>query len=129
MARLPLLISRFTGAAGRFGGLAGQILEDRLALLSLELREAKIRLVQAWLLACIGVVFTMVGLLLLVLVGVYILPPEWRIYGLVAAAAASLLAGVVIFIALGRHLGQKPLAFDQSLTELKKDMKCFSIRN
>jgi uncharacterized membrane protein YqjE len=109
--------------------LAGQILEDRLALLSLELREAKIRLVQAWLLACIGVVFTMVGLLLLVLVGVYILPPEWRIYGLVAAAAASLLAGVVIFIALGRHLGQKPLAFDQSLTELKKDMKCFSIRN
>lgn len=129
MTRLPRIISRFTGAAGRFGGLAGQILEDRLELLALELREAKIRLVQAWLLACMGVVFSMAGLLLLVLAGVYILPPEWRFYGLLAAAAASLLAGVVLFIALNRHLGQKLLAFDQSLAELKKDIKCFSIRN
>lgn len=129
MTRLPLIISRFTGAAGRFSGLAGQILEDRLELLALELREAKIRLVQAWILACLGVVFSMVGLLLLVLAGVYILPAEWRIYGLVAAATVSLLAGVVLFIALSRHLGQKPLAFDQSLAELKKDITCFSIKN
>ena len=129
MTRLPRIFSRFTGAAGRFSGLAGQILEDRLELLSLELREAKIRLVQAWLLACVGVVFSMVGLLLLIVAGVYILPPEWRIYGLLAAAAASLLAGVVLFIALNRYLGQQPLAFDQSLAELKKDITCFSIRN
>jgi uncharacterized membrane protein YqjE len=128
MTRLPLIISSVTRAAGRFSGLAGQILEDRLELLALELREAKIRLVQAWLLACSGVVFSMVGLLLLVQAGVDILPAKWRIYGLVAAAVASLLAGVVIFIALSRHLGQKPLAFDQSLAELKKDMTCFSSR-
>ena len=120
MARLPLIISRFTGAGGRFSGLAGQILEDRLKLLALELREAKIRLVQAWLLACTGVVFSMVGLLLLVQAGVDILPPKWKIYGLVAAAVASLLAGVVIFIALSRHLGQKPLAFDQSIAEINR---------
>jgi uncharacterized membrane protein YqjE len=129
MARLPLIISSFTRSAGRLSGLAGQILEDRLGLLALELREAKIRLVQAWLLACLGVVFAMVGLLLLVLAGVYILPLEWRIYGLVAAAVASLLAGVILFIALSRHLGQKPLAFNQSLAELKKDITCFSIKN
>ena len=129
MTRLPLTISRFTGAAGRFSGLAGQILEDRLELLALELRETKIRLVQAWLLACMGVVFSIAGLLLLVLAAVYILPPEWNIYGLVAAAFASLLAGVVLFIVLNRHLGQNPLAFGQSLAELKKDLKCFSIMN
>ena len=129
MTRLPLIISRFTGVAGRFGGLAGQILEERLTLLALELREAKIHLVQAWLLACLGVVFSMTGLLFLVSAGVYILPAEWRIYGLVAAAAISLLAGVMIFIALSRLLGQKPLAFDQSLAELKKDLACFSIRS
>ncbi|WP_163339807.1 phage holin family protein [Desulfopila sp. IMCC35008] len=129
MSRLPMIISRMTGAAGRVSGLAGQILEDRLELLALELREAKIRLVQAWLLACIGVVFSMLGLLLLVLAGVYILPPEWKIYGLVTAAATSLLAGVITFIALSRHLGQKPLAFEQSLAELKKDLTCFSTKN
>ena len=125
MNRLPLIISGFTGAAGRLSGVAAQILEDRLELLALEVREAKIRLVQALLLACIGVVFSMVGLLLLVLAGVYILPSEWRIYGLVAAAAAGILAGVIVFFLLSRHLGRKPLAFDQSIAELKKDMKCF----
>ena len=125
MNRLPLIISGFTGAAGRLSGVAAQILEDRLELLALEVREAKIRLVQALLLACVGVVFSIVGLLLLVLAGVYVLPPEWRVYGLVAAAAAGILAGVIVFIVLSRHLGRKPLAFDQSIAELKKDMKCF----
>jgi len=125
MNGLPLIISGFTGAAGRLSGVAAQILEDRLELLALEVREAKIRLVQALLLACIGVVFSMVGLLLLVLAGVYVLPPELRMYGLVAAAAVGILAGVIVFILLSRHLGRKPLAFDQSIAELKKDMKCF----
>jgi uncharacterized membrane protein YqjE len=125
MNRLPLIISGFTGAAGRLSGIAAQILEDRLELLALELREAKIRLIQALLLACIGVVFSMVGLLLLVLAGVYVLPPELRIYGLIAVAVASILAGVIVFIILSRYLGRKPLAFDQSVAELKKDMTCF----
>jgi uncharacterized membrane protein YqjE len=129
MDRLQPIISGFTGTAGRFGGIASQILQDRLELISLELREAKIRFVQALLLACIGVVCSFLGLLLLVLVGVYALDPEWRIYGLAAAATASLLGGTTVFILLRRHLEKKPLAFDQSLTELKKDMACFSTKN
>jgi uncharacterized membrane protein YqjE len=129
MDRLPPILSGITGTAGRFGGIASRILQDRLELMSLELREAKIRFVQAWLLACVGVVFSFLGLLLLVLVGVYGLEPEWRIYGLAVAAAASLLVGTAVFIILRRHLEKKPLAFDQSLTELKKDLACFSTKN
>jgi len=41
MNRLPLTISGFTGSAGRFSGLAGQILADRSELLALEMREAQ----------------------------------------------------------------------------------------
>lgn len=129
MARLPLIISGFTGTAGRFGGIAAQILQDRLELLSLELREAKIRFVQALLLVCIGLVFSLLGLLLLVLGFVYVLTPEWRIYGIAAAAGVSILAGATVFIILRRRLERKPLAFDQSLNELKKDMACFSKTN
>ena len=129
MNRLPLLISGFTGIAGRLSGVAAQILGDRLELLGLEVREAKIRLVQALLLACIGVVFSLFGLILLVLAGVYILPLEWRMYGLVAAATVGLLAGAAAFIALSRHLGRKSLAFDQSIAELKKDIICFLTRS
>jgi len=44
MDRLSLIISGFTGAAGLFGGIAAQIIRDRLELLALELREAKNRL-------------------------------------------------------------------------------------
>lgn len=129
MDRLPLIISGFSGAAGRYGGIASQILQDRLQLLSLELREAKIRLVQALLLACMGVVFSLLGLLLLVLAGLYLLPPEWRLYGIAGAAVASVLAGTTVFIVLCRHLGRKPLAFAQSLAELKKDTTCFSTKS
>ncbi len=129
MDRLPLFISGFSGAARRFGGIATQILEDRLELLALELREAKIRFVQALLLACMGVVFSLLGLLLLVLAGLYVLPPEWRLYGLAGAAVASILAGTSVFIVLYRLLGRKSLAFDQSLAELKKDTICFSTKN
>jgi len=129
MDKRQIIFSGFSGFASRFSGIFFQVVQDRLELLALELREAKIHLVQALLLACMAVVFSLLGLLLLVLAGVYVLPPEWRLYGLAFAAAASILAGVVFFIVLCRHLEQKPLAFDQSLAELKKDTQCFSTKN
>lgn len=122
MDRLPLIVSGFAG-------IASQILQDRLELLALELREAKIRFVQAVLLVCTAVVFSLLGLLLLILAALYILPPEWRLYGLTIAAVASMLAGTATFIVLCRHLARKPLAFEQSLAELKKDTTCFSTKN
>jgi uncharacterized membrane protein YqjE len=128
MNTLPLIITGLSGTAGRFSGIAGQMLRDRLELLALELREAKIRFIQALLLACMGVVFFLLGLLLLVLACLYVLPVEWRLYGLGGTALVSLLAGAIVFIILSRHLVRKPLAFDQSLTELQKDMTCFSTR-
>lgn len=129
MERLRLIIAELMEPAGRLGGVAGQILQDRLDLLALELREAKIRWVQAMLLACMGVLFSLLGLLLLLLAGAYALPPEWRLYGLAAEGAASLLAGATAFTFLRRRLGRKPTAFAQSLAELKKDTECFSTRN
>ena len=129
MNRLTTGIFGFSGAATRLGGVASQILQDRLELLALEVREAKIRFVQALLLVCLGVVFSLLGLVLLVLTGVYGLPPEWRVYGLAVAALASLVAGAVAFLSLRRVLGQSPLAFEQSVAELKKDATCFLTKN
>lgn len=119
----------FNGAATRLGRVAAQILQDRLELLALELREAKILFVQALILVCLGVVFCLLGLSLLVVAAVYALPPEWRVYGLAVTALASLLAGAVAFRALNRILGQNPLAFDQSVAELNKDTTCFLTKN
>lgn len=128
MNRLSTRIFGFTGTATRLGGVAAQILQDRLELLALELREAKIRFVQVLVLVCLGVVFFLLGLVLLIVAGVYVLPPEWRVYGLGGAAVASLIAGVVAYRTLLRILGQ-PLAFEQSVAELKKDATCFLTKN
>lgn len=130
MDRVSLIISGFTKRiAEQFGGVASQILRDRLELIALELREAKIRFFQAMLLICMGMFFFMQGCLLLVLASLYAAPPEWRIYGLVLVAIISLLAGTALFMVLRNHLKRKPLAFDQSLAELKKDMTCFSTKS
>ncbi|NCC84729.1 MAG: phage holin family protein [Clostridia bacterium] len=129
MNRLITGISGFSGAATRIGGAATKMLQDRLELLALELREAKIRFVQALILVCLGVTFSLLGLVLLVLTGLSELPPEWRVYGLAGAALVSLVAGAAALLSLRRVLGQSPLAFDQSVAELKKDATCFLTKN
>ncbi len=129
MNRLTAGIFGLSGAATRLGGVATRILQERLELLALELREAKIRFVQALILVCLGVVFSLLGLVLLVLTGVSQLPLEWRMYGVAVATLASLTAGVAAFLRLRRVLDQSPLAFDQSMAELKKDATCFLTKN
>ena len=128
MDRLSTIVSEVSEAAGRVGGVAGETLRDRLELLALELREAKIRLLQFLLLVCMGVVFSLLGLVLLVLTAIFVLPPQWRLYGFAAAAVLSLLAGALAFGALRRRLSS-PVAFDQTVAELQKDAACFSTRN
>jgi hypothetical protein len=66
---------------------------------------------------------------LLVFTGASELPLEWRGYGFAALTLASLAAGTVAFLRLRRVLGQSPLAFDQSMAELKKDATCFLTKN
>lgn len=118
-----------TGTARRLGETTLTILEDRLELLALELREAKLRFFQALLWAGMAVMATVFGLLLLVVAGLYVLPGEWRVYLLVGMGGLALGIGGMAFIVLGRHLDRRPLAFDQTLAELKKDAACFSARN
>lgn len=129
MNLLPPGISRIAQAAGRLGWTSVQILEDRLELLSLELREAKIRFVQALVLACLGVACFMFGIGLMVLGCLFALPDEWKLLGFAAAAMISLLGAGAAFMTLIRRTSSKPMAFSQSLAELKKDRSCFSTRN
>lgn len=118
-----------TGTASRLGETTLTILEDRMELFALELREAKLRFFQALLWAGMAVMTTVFGLLLLVVAGLYVLPGEWRVYLLVGMGGLALGIGGMAFVVLGRHLDRRPLAFDQTLAELKKDAACFSARS
>lgn len=129
MSLLPPNIPRIAQAAGRLGWTSLQILEDRLELLSLELREAKISFVQALVLACLGVTCLMFGIGLMILGCLFALPDEWKLHGFAAAASISLVGSAAAFMTLARRTTNKPMAFGQTLAELKKDKPCFSTRN
>lgn len=119
------MLSELADTAGRVGGQAADILKDRLELLALELREDKIRLLQVLMLAFAGTALLLFGLMLLVVAGVYALPEQWRLVGIVVAAAVALLSGCAAFRCLKKRLGQRHGVFAQSMAELEKDKQCF----
>lgn len=122
MTGLSSFVSGLLEALGGLGSTGAGMLGDRLELAALELREAKIRLIQALILVCAGVVLSLFGLILLVLAAVYALPPQWRLHGLSALGALGLLAGLWAFLSLRRRMARP---FAQTLAELGKDKECF----
>lgn len=125
MSGVSSILLELAGAAGRLGGHAADILKDRLELMALELREDKIRVIQVLILAFLGTALVLFGLLLLVAAGIYALPAEWRLAGLVVAAMAALAAGWMALCSLRRRLSARPGIFAQSMAELEKDKACF----
>jgi uncharacterized membrane protein YqjE len=125
MSGVSSALLELAGMTGRLGGQAADILKDRLELLALELREDKIRVIQVLILAFLGTALVLFGLLLLVAAGIYALPAEWRLPGLVLAAVAALAAGWLALCALRRRLSVRTGIFAQSIAELEKDKACF----
>ncbi len=113
------------GASGRVAGAVAQTLKDRVELLGLELREDKIRLVQVLILACFGVVFSLLGLVLCILTLFAALPEEWRVAGMGVLAGASLVTAAWAFCGLKSRLAGRRHMFAQTLAELEKDKACF----
>jgi uncharacterized membrane protein YqjE len=116
------LLSGVVEALAGLGTSAAGMVGDRLELAALELREAKIRLIQVLALVCAGVVLTLFGLMLLGLAAIYLVPPQWRLHALAALGGLGLLAGLWVLVSVRRRM--TPL-FAQTLDELKKDRQCF----
>ena len=113
------------GTSGRVASALAQTFKDRIELLGLELREDKIRLVQILILACSGVVFALLGLILGVLTLLALLPVDWREMGMGVLAAACFAAALWAFAGLKRRLASRNHMFAQTLAELEKDKACF----
>ncbi len=118
-------LEELAGSAGRLGGQAAGLLKDRLELLALELREDKIRLTQALILALAGVGLLGLGVVLLGCAAVLALPPEWRAPALALLGVAALVIGAVALAGVRRRLSARQALFAQSIAELKKDAECF----
>jgi len=125
VADLPGALAEALSGGGRILGLAADILTDRLELLGLETREVKIRLVQFLILACLGAALLVLGLALAILAVLFATPPELRLAVTAALAGLCLAAGAAAFFSLRRRVARLPLAFSQTIGELKKDRECF----
>ena len=124
-ALLSSLADNVAQSLGRLGRDGVGLVSDRLELAALELREAKVLLSQAVILAGVGAALCVLALGLLFAAAALALPPEWRAWGLAAMGVVSLLAGMAALFALKRRLSQHPLVFSQTLAELEKDKSCF----
>lgn len=113
------------GTSERVASALAQTVKDRVELLGLELREDKIRLVQVLILACCGVVFSLLGLILGILALLSALPAEWRAAGMGVLAGGCLVAAAWAFAGLKRRLAGRKNMFAQTLAELEKDKACF----
>ena len=113
------------GTSGRVALALAQTVKDRIELLGLELREDKIRLVQVLILACSGVVFALLGLILGILAILSLLPLEWRAAGMGGMAGACLVGTLWAFAGIKNRLAARKNMFAQTLAELEKDKACF----
>ncbi|EHJ48262.1 hypothetical protein DFW101_2257 [Solidesulfovibrio carbinoliphilus subsp. oakridgensis] len=125
MMRISGAFDETVASGGRVLGLAAELLAGRLELLGLEAREAKIRLLQFLILACLGAVFLAVGLALAVLAVLLAVPPAWRLPAVAGGAGVCLVVAWAALWSLRRRVARLPLAFAQTIGELKKDGECF----
>jgi len=107
------------------GALALEIVETRLALLAVELEEHGVRLARIALLAagslfCLGVAIVLGGVMLVLWV-----PDNDRLTTLGALSACALVAGVILYAQLRRNLADIPALFAGSLEALRKDRAGF----
>jgi len=118
-------LSELLAACGRLGRLTLDLMADRLTILGMEAREVKIRLIQLLLLACFGAALLLMGLAMTIVAVMLATPPQWRLPVAAACAAVCLVAGAAALFALRRRMTRIPLAFSQTIEELKKDRECF----
>jgi uncharacterized membrane protein YqjE len=103
--------------------------EDRLKLLSLELHEEKIRLIQIGIWISAAVFTGMMAVAFTSLTVVFLFWESARVLVLGAFAVFYSLAVVAIIVLFRRHLASQPKPFAATLEELKEDRTCIQPEN
>jgi uncharacterized membrane protein YqjE len=116
--------SGFAGSLRALGdGVLGS-LQERVELLSIELQEEKLRVIQtlAWIAAAM-----FLGALALIFASatlVYLFWESGRLFALVGLTVCYTVATIAAVIRLRRFLARLPVPFEATLDELKRDREC-----
>lgn len=105
----------------RLVNLLIEIVQNRLKILSLELREEKIHLIQIFLMATFVMFLGVLTFVVITITVIFALDPANRLLGLIVASAVFLLVTLILALSLGRKLREHPVPFTHSLAQLKKE--------
>lgn len=94
------------------------IVQNRLKILSLELREEKIHFIQIFIMATITVFLAVLTFGVAIATVIFALAEEYRLIGLIVATGVFLLSTLILVIALSRKLSRHPIPFTHALSEL-----------
>jgi uncharacterized membrane protein YqjE len=109
-------------------GLVGSV-EDRLKLLSVELHEEKLRLIQIGIWISAAIFSGMMAVAFISLTVVFLFWESARLLVLGGFALFYSGAVVAIVILFRRHLASQPKPFAATLEELKEDRECIQPEN
>ena len=96
-------------------------LQNRVELFAVELQEEKYRLVELLLLVGAALFLGALGLALLIAVGIFLVPENWRL-AVTAALGAACLTGMIVIALKLKKLLERP-SFENSIDQLKKDAR------
>ncbi len=103
--------------------------QDRIELVSLELQEEKLRLIQTFIWISAAIFASMMALTFASLALVYLFWESARLAVLGGLALAYAGAAVAIIVALRRFLARQPRPFAATIEELKQDRECIPREN
>jgi uncharacterized membrane protein YqjE len=116
-----------TGLIGSLRELGDNLLgtvQDRLELLSVEVQEEKLRLIQTFIWINVAVFSGMMFLVFLSLTVVYLFWDEARLAVLIALTSFYALAFLAVVRAFRRHVAREPRPLDATLREVAADRSC-----
>lgn len=104
----------------RLFNLLVEIVQNRLKILSLELREEKIHFVQIFILATIVVCMVVLSIVAIAFTAIYATPPEFRLLGLLIATGVFVIATLIMVLVLGHKLSHHPIPFTHAISEMTR---------
>lgn len=119
--RLPTHVAGTYSIVGKSLKILLKMVENRLQLFALEVREEKSHFVQLFILSMVTVLLLILGIAALTVTIIFLLPAELLLVGLIAVSALYLVGGLILLLILQKKLNDHPLPFNHSLDELAKD--------
>jgi len=105
------------------------LVQNRLELFALELKEEKCRFIEILVWASAVILLGVMAVMMVTLTVVFLFWESARVFVLAGFCLLYVLGAIAAFVGLRRRLKNQPLPFAESLNEIKKDRECLQPRS